>query len=504
MEVKTIIGLEIHVQLKTKSKMFCSCSSEYFNDTPNSHMCPVCLGLPGALPVINKEAIKQAIRVGRALNLNINSKSRFDRKNYMYPDLFKGYQITQFEFPITTEGYVYINMDGEENGSRPNGSRSKKIRILRAHMEEDTAKSTHYNDHTLLDGNKAGVPLLEIVSYPDMESSEEAKEYAKKIYNIVRFIQASDCDMEKGQMRFDLNVNLKIIKKGNDSGTLGSGTWGSGTKEYRTPIVEVKNLNSFRALERATKYEEERQLDEFKKNNEVAKAGNKVTRGWNDNLSKTFFQRNKEESNDYRYFPEPDLPPLYLGKKFIDDATLSVGVLPDEALKILEDKYKIGGNVANTIVEDRLYYDYFLSELLKYKGSPSNLANWIAGYIIGLLNESGKTIPSIKTGILAILLNFEDEGKLSSLKIKDILKEVIVDNKNLDALINDNIIISDDGMIDTIISTILDNNKDEVLKYKSGKEGILSYLIGQVMREMKGRGDPNAIKEKLLQRIKSI
>ncbi len=489
MEVKTIIGLEIHVQLKTKSKMFCSCSSEYFNDIPNSHMCPVCLGLPGALPVINKEAVVQAIRVGEALNLDINSKSRFDRKNYMYPDLFKGYQITQFEFPITTSGYVYINVN---NGDK--GSKSKKIRILRAHMEEDTAKSTHYSDHTLLDGNKAGVPLLEIVSYPDMESSEEAKEYAKKIYNIVRFIQASDCDMEKGQMRFDLNVNLKITKK----------EGGSVVKEYRTPIVEVKNLNSFRALERATLYEEERQLEEFRKNAEIAQVGNKVTRGWNDNLSKTFFQREKEESNDYRYFPEPDLPPLYLNKEFIDNAKKSIGILPDEALKILEDKYKIGSNIATTIVEDRSYYNYFLSELIKYKGSPSNLANWIAGYIVGLLNESGKSILDISSGMLAILLNLEDANNLSSLKIKDILKEVILENSDLDKLINDNIIIKDDNMLDTTIDNILANNKEEVLKYKSGKDGILSYLIGQVMREMQGRADPSSIKEKLLKKINSI
>ncbi|MHB8443213.1 MAG: Asp-tRNA(Asn)/Glu-tRNA(Gln) amidotransferase subunit GatB [Patescibacteria group bacterium] len=489
MEVKTIIGLEIHVQLKTKSKMFCSCSADYFNDIPNSHMCPVCLGLPGALPVINKEAIAQAIRVGRALNLNINEKSRFDRKNYMYPDLFKGYQITQFEFPITTEGYVYINTNSGRKGYK-----SKKIRILRAHMEEDTAKSTHYSNYTLLDGNKAGVPLLEIVSYPDMESKEEAKEYAKKIYNTVRFIQASDCDMEKGQMRFDLNVNLKIIKKGK----------GSETKEYRTPIVEVKNLNSFRALERATAYEEERQLEEFNKNEEVAKIGNKVTRGWNDNLSKTFFQREKEESNDYRYFPEPDLPPLYLDKKFIDNAIRSTGVLPDEALKLLEDKYKIGRNIAITIVEDRSYYNYFLSELITYKGSPSNLANWVAGYIVGLLNESGKNISDIRPGMLAILLNFEDEGKLSSLKIKDIIKEVILHNEDLDKLINDNIIIKDDTMIESIISNVLENKKEEVLKYKAGKEGILSYLIGQVMREMQGRADPSSIKEKLLEKINSI
>jgi aspartyl-tRNA(Asn)/glutamyl-tRNA(Gln) amidotransferase subunit B len=475
MEIKTIVGLEIHVQLKTETKMFCSCSAKYFEDDANTHLCPVCLGLPGSLPVMNKSAIVQAIKAGKALNFTINLKSRFDRKNYMYPDLFKGYQITQFEFPIDTDGHVVL-------------SSGKRINIYRAHIEEDTAKSIHDKEYTLLDGNKAGVPLLEIVSSPELFSKEEAKEYAKKIYNTLRFIGVSDCDMEKGQMRFDVNVNLEITKNGN---------------LYKTPICEVKNLNSFRSMERAIEYESKRQLDEFEENGIVLAKGNKTTRGWNDNLSKTFFQRDKEESDDYRYFPEPDLPPLILSEAFIKDAISSIDILPTDAYNSLINKYSLSKDIAELIIEERDYYDFFMSTSLKYK-NYINLSNWITTEILGIIKEHSLNISDIDKYTLIKILESIDKKIISVSSGKEILRSVILDKTNVDILIEKNSISSDSGKVDSIINKVLVSHKDTVEKYLEGKEGVLGFLIGQVVREMDGRVDPKDVREKILVVINKI
>ena len=469
MEIKTIVGLEIHVQLKTETKMFCSCSAKYFDDAPNTHLCPVCLGLPGSLPVMNKSAIIQAIKVGKALNFTINSKSRFDRKNYMYPDLFKGYQITQFEFPIDTDGYVNL-------------SSGKKVNIYRAHIEEDTAKSIHDKEYTLLDGNKAGVPLLEIVSSPELFSKEEAKEYAKKIYNIVRFIGVSDCDMEKGQMRFDVNVNLEIKRD---------------RKLYKTPICEVKNLNSFRSMERAIEYEAKRQLEEFDQNGIVLAKGNKTTRGWNDNLSKTFFQRDKEESDDYRYFPEPDLPPLILSDEFIENALSQIDILPTDALGLLIDKYTLSKDIADLIIEERDYYDFFLSCCVTYKNYV-NLSNWLTTELLGIIKEHSLNISDIDRKTFIKILESIDKKVISVSTGKEILRSVILDKANIDTLIDQNSISNDSAQIDSIIDKVLSSNKDIIEKYLGGKDGVLGFLIGQVVREMKGRVDPKDVREKIL------
>ncbi len=475
MEIKTIVGLEIHVQLKTKTKMFCSCEASYFEDKANTHVCPVCLGLPGALPVLNKEALIKAIRVGKVLNFTINNRSRFDRKNYMYPDLFKGYQITQFEFPIDTDGFIDLD-------------NNKRINIFRAHLEEDTAKSLHHEGYTLLDGNKAGIPLLEIVSAPEMYSSKEAKEYAKKVYNLVRFVGASDCDMEKGQMRFDVNVNLEIHKEG---------------KIFKTPIVEIKNLNSFRSLERSIEYEEKRQLEEFEKTGKVLDRGNKSTRGWNDNLSKTYFQREKEESDDYRYFPEPDIPPLNLSDGFISKAIESIDVLPQVAQKKLEEEYLLPHSIVILIMEERKYYDFFQRITTLYK-NYINLANWFSTDILSLVNQYNINLSDISTDEIVKILTAVDKKEITVSTGKQILKSVLIDKDDIDILLEKNSLISDQGKLDETVKEVLDKNPDIIEKYLSGKESILSFLIGEVMKILKGRANPLEVKNKILDGISKI
>lgn len=447
---QTIIGLEVHVELKTKSKMFCGCSADYFGHEPNSHVCPVCLGLPGALPVPNKIAIEWCIMIGLALNCEIPSSSKFDRKNYFYPDLPKGYQISQYDQPFCVNGSMKL-------------SNGKKIRIRRVHMEEDTAKLMHefgnqkskiknQNDegYSLIDFNRSGVPLAEIVSEPDFESAEEVVEYLKKLQQIVRYLGVSNADMEKGEMRLEPNVSLREISNVK-----------SQISNYK---VEVKNINSFRFVERAINYEIERQ----KKILEAGKTPIQETRGWDENKQITVSQRTKEEAHDYRYFPEPDIPPIRFSQYQISNIKSQISELPVAKFERFQKEYGLSDYDTAILTKDKITADYF-EEAVKvgkdHKISPKQIAN----AIINKKTDIDKTLP-------AALIAF----------IKTSSKTVAIDEKELDK----------------IIKKVLEQNKKAVEDYKKGKKNALMYLLGQVMQRYPQKIDAKGLREKLEKMLK--
>lgn len=484
MKITPIIGLEIHVQLKTNTKMFCACSSQYHGQNPNTHMCPTCLALPGALPVVNEQALVKAIQTGVVLNCNINAFSKFERKNYFYPDLFKGYQITQYEKPICTDGYIDI-FDGEKF--------EKRIGIFRAHLEEDTAKSLHEYGRSLVDGNKAGVPLLEIVSKPDMNSAEEAEKFAKIIYENIRFSHISDCDMEKGQMRFDINVNL-LIEKDND--------------KFATPIVEVKNLNSFRALVRAVNYEIERQEEDFNKTAEVLTAGNKTTRGWNDLKGVTTFQRSKEEANDYRYLPEPDIPPLDLSNDFIENAKHAMGETILQAKEVLKQKYGLPEKDTNVLLRSTELYNWFKQVCDKTKLSPTLVANWVISEVLSYVNADNKEVgdEDFNSQDFAHLMDLVNDKKLTNAQVKDVVKQIYSKKDSVDEIIKEKGFenIDDKDVILKVVEEVINENSEVVQTVLSGKDSAVQFLIGQVMKKTKGAVTPTVVNEILRTRLSHI
>ncbi|RKV46295.1 Asp-tRNA(Asn)/Glu-tRNA(Gln) amidotransferase GatCAB subunit B [Helicobacter pylori] len=473
MPFEAVIGLEVHVQLNTKTKIFCSCSTS-FGETPNSNTCPVCLGLPGALPVLNKEVVKKAIQLGTAIEANINQYSIFARKNYFYPDLPKAYQISQFEVPIVSDGKLEI--DTKEG--------AKIVRIERAHMEEDAGKNIHEGSYSLVDLNRACTPLLEIVSKPDMRNSEEAIAYLKKLHAIVRFIGISDANMQEGNFRCDANVSIR--PKGDE-------------KLYTR--VEIKNLNSFRFIAKAIEYEIERQSvawESGRYSEEVVQE----TRLFDTHKGITLSMRNKEESADYRYFKDPDLYPVFIDEKLLKEAQ-KINELPGaKKIRYMKD-FNLKEDDANLLVSDPLLAEYFESMLhLGVKAKTS--VTWLCVELLGRLKaETTLENCGVSAHMLGALAKRIDEGKISGKSAKDVLDKLLEEQGgDVDALIEQMGLsqVNDTEAIVKVVEEVLKNNADKVLEYKSGKDKLFGFFVGQAMKNLKGANPSvvNAIlKEKL-------
>ncbi len=473
MPFEAVIGLEVHVQLNTKTKIFCSCSTS-FGESPNSNTCPVCLGLPGALPVLNKEVVKKAIQLGTAIEANINQYSIFARKNYFYPDLPKAYQISQFEVPIVSDGKLEI--DTKEG--------TKIVRIERAHMEEDAGKNIHEGSYSLVDLNRACTPLLEIVSKPDMRNSEEAIAYLKKLHAIVRFIGISDANMQEGNFRCDANVSIR--PKGDE-------------KLYTR--VEIKNLNSFRFIAKAIEYEIERQSAAWE-SGRYHKEVVQETRLFDTNKGITLSMRNKEESADYRYFKDPDLYPVFIDEKLLKEAQ-KINELPStKKIRYMKD-FNLKEDDANLLVSDPLLAEYFESMLnLGVKAKTS--VTWLCVELLGRLKaEITLENCGVSARMLGALAKRIDEGKISGKSAKDVLDRLLEEKGgDVDALIEQMGLsqVNDTEAIVKVIEEMLKNNADKVLEYKSGKDKLFGFFVGQAMKNLKGANPSvvNAIlKEKL-------
>ncbi|GAA9012533.1 Asp-tRNA(Asn)/Glu-tRNA(Gln) amidotransferase subunit GatB [Helicobacter pylori] len=473
MPFEAVIGLEVHVQLNTKTKIFCSCSTS-FGESPNSNTCPVCLGLPGALPVLNKEVVKKAIQLGTAIEANINQYSIFARKNYFYPDLPKAYQISQFEVPIVSDGKLEI--DTKEG--------TKIVRIERAHMEEDAGKNIHEGSYSLVDLNRACTPLLEIVSKPDMQNSEEAIAYLKKLHAIVRFIGISDANMQEGNFRCDANVSIR--PKGDE-------------KLYTR--VEIKNLNSFRFIAKAIEYEIERQSTAWE-SGRYHKEVVQETRLFDTHKGITLSMRNKEESADYRYFKDPDLYPVFIDEKLLKEAQ-KINELPSaKKIRYMKD-FNLKEDDANLLVSDPLLAEYFESMLhLGVKAKTS--VTWLCVELLGRLKaEITLENCGVSAHMLGALAKRIDEGKISGKSAKDVLDKLLEEQGgDVDALIEQMGLsqVNDTEAIVKVIEEVLKNNADKVLEYKSGKDKLFGFFVGQAMKNLKGANPSvvNAIlKEKL-------
>lgn len=477
MKYEPVIGLEIHGELLTNSKMFCSCSADYGSaPEPNSNICPVCTGLPGAMPVVNKKATELAALVGLALNCSINKHNTFARKNYYYPDLPKGYQISQYELPIAEKGWLDLSPplpEGEGLGVR--------VRVRRVHIEEDTAKLAHEKNYALVDFNRAGVPLLEIVSEPDFRTVEAALDYATKVRAILRYLGVNSGDMEKGVLRFEANISVRPI----------------GSDEFRTR-TEIKNLNSFRALVRASQYEIERQIKIYEEGGTVVQE----TLGWDDVRGVTTSQRSKEEAHDYRYFPEPDLPPLQLSDAWIESIRSQLPELPEAKTSRFISDFGLTPSEARFLTSERTLADYFESVVANSKSPAKTIHSWIAGEFMRYLNDSGLSIDDVTLApeTLAKLIDMVTDKTIGASAGKTVLTELfknggdpaqIVKEKNL-------LQMTDVSAIQEIVTKILNDNPKEVDEFNAGKETLFQWFMGQVARATKGKADPNVAKELMM------
>ena len=490
MDYETVIGLEIHAQLLTKSKMFCSCAADYQDSRPNTFVCPICMGMPGVMPKINRLAVEHVVKTGLALNCNISEYSKFDRKNYHYPDLLKAYQISQFDLPLALNGKLSVETDeGQE----------KLININRIHLEEDTAKLMHRRDsqgngYTLMDMNRAGVPLMEIVSEPEMNSPFEARSYLQRVHQIVRYVETSSANMEEGNFRCDANISLRPI-----------GEINLGTK------VEIKNMNSFRSVFNALVYEQLRQA-------KLLDAGEKIeqeTRGWNEEKQTTFSQRSKEFAHDYRYFPEPDLLPVALSKNQISDLGALIPELPSQRVNRYIDLYDLEMDTALLITSEKATSDFFDAsvDLLDNnskvdKSLVKQVSNWIITNLFSLMNSEGKVISEIlvQPSHLVELITLINDGSLSNNMATDVFKMVYETGRDPAEIVKEQglVQISDNTILEDAVSRIIHENPKSVSDYFQGKEAVVGFFIGQIMRETKGTANPKIAREIVISHLEAI
>ncbi len=468
--MRTVIGLEVHAQLLTKTKLFCSCSADYFGAPPNAHTCPVCLGMPGALPVLNEKAVEYALKAALALHCQIPRRSIFARKNYFYPDLPKGYQISQFDEPLAVRGYLDL-------------PRGKRIGIRRVHLEEDAGKLLHIeNGSSLVDLNRAGVPLIEIVSEPDLSSPQEARLYVEELRRILQYIGVCSGDMEEGSLRCDANISVS------PDGPLGTKT-------------EIKNMNSFRAIEEALKFEVRRQR-------EILGRGGTVeydTLLWNEKTGKTELMRSKEASDDYRYFPDPDLPPLEIDDSWKEKISASLPELPAAKRARWAQEYGLPEYDINVLTDERQIAEYF-EAVVRIYDNPKDASNWMMSELLRLLKEGQTAEIALKPEHFAHVLQMVSSGQINRTVAKDVIEESFQTGKAPEEIVREKGLsqISDEGALAEIIVKVLAENPKAVADFKSGKEAVVGFLQGQVMKATQGKADPKRTKEVLVQKLKEI
>jgi len=476
-QYETVIGLEVHVELKTRSKIFCDSTTD-FGGRPNSHVCPVCLGLPGVLPVVNKEVVEYAIKAALALNCRIADFSKFDRKNYYYPDMPKNYQISQYDLPIARNGHLTIEVNGE----------TKRIGITRLHMEEDTGKLVHQGTitttpYSLVDYNRAGVPLIEIVSEPDLRSPEEARVYLEKLKSIIQYTGVSDCRMEEGSLRCDANVSVRPL----------------GSEEFGTK-TEIKNMNSFKALQKALTYEVERQIEVLEEGGRIVQE----TRTWDEGKGVTLSMRSKEEAHDYRYFPEPDLAPLVIERHWVEAVYRSLPELPDVRRDRYVRQYGLSRYDAGVLTATRELADYFEACLANFP-QPKVVGNWVMGDLSRLLNAQNLDITQCPVGPagLASLLKLIDGGTISGKIAKTVFEEMFATGKDAETIVKEKglVQISDEGAIAAIVDEVIAANQKTVEDYRAGKDRALGFLVGQVMKATRGKANPELVNKLLKEKL---
>ncbi len=475
MKYETVIGLEVHVQIKTKTKIFCSCSTE-FGSPPNENTCPICLGMPGVLPVLNKRFLESSMRACLATHCTIEPMNRFARKNYFYPDLPKGYQISQFELPLGTNGYININVDGTK----------KRIGLTRIHMEEDAGKLIHGENSgrpgkSYVDFNRTGVPLCEVVSEPDMRSAEEARAYLNELKSILEYTGVSDCNMEEGSLRCDANVSIRPV----------------GQKEFGTR-AELKNLNSFKFIQKAIEYEVDRQTKLLDQGDTVKQE----TRLYDADRNETFPMRSKEEAHDYRYFPDPDLVPIMIDEAWVEELRKTIPELPEQKRERFVKSYKIPEYDAGVLTSSKPLADYF-EQCTALFPQPKTISNWMMGDLLRELKKDGRNIVDcpVSPSALVDLLKLIESGTISGNIAKGIFEEMYQTQKSAGSIVDEKGLkqITDSSAIEKIVAEVLQANPSQVEEFKGGKEKVLGFLVGQVMKASKGKANP-AMVNKLLKK----